>query len=320
MRDRKHKTTVDQREPVAAERRGNRNPIGAVAVDERGRGAVNRRVLVMQERDRNRFTIEARREQASRYVRCGIVTRGNFLAFAQRSAAVIQVVVPHFRRRRHRRVDETQNVGLKFEAVVDTERIGLFRKFDRVLLAHRQAPDDDARQTVLAFQPDQPIGEHRERQDENAWPMRDEILPVRTLRRRQRCPCQLEILGPGRIGSKNQRRCAAKRRVMFDIVANRRFERRNQLRLGVRPQKIDQPNFGCFMVMQRNDRKSPRLGIRQRNEILRIYALEDQAIVAGRRSETMAIDVRRTVLAVQPGVVERRAIRAPRPGIPPCRR
>ena len=62
------------------------------------------------------------------------------------------------------------------------------------------------------------------------------------------------------------------------------------------------------MVMQRNDRKSPRLGIRQRNEILRIYALEDQAIVAGRRSETMAVDVRRTVLAVQPDVVERRAI------------
>ena len=52
--------------------------------------------------------------------------------------------------------------GGELVAAVDAERIGLLGERDNVLLAGLKSPDHDARQTILAFEPYEPVLEDHE--------------------------------------------------------------------------------------------------------------------------------------------------------------
>ena len=231
MGDRIDEAAVDERQAVGVERGGDGDAVGAVAIDEAGRGPVERRVLAEQDRDRHGLAVGGRREQPPRHIVGWIVSARHFPPLAQDSRALRQVIVPHFGRRRHRRIAEAQRVGRKLVAVLDAERIGFLVEGDRVLLAAGEMPHDDARQTVGAFQPDQPVGEHHMGENEYSRAMRDEVAPMRAARVRQRRDNELEVLGAVGVGEQNQRRFAREGGMMLDFVAQRRLARGDQRRL-----------------------------------------------------------------------------------------
>ena len=78
----------------------------------------------------------------------------------------------------------------------------------------------------------------------------------------QRRPRDLEIFGVPRIGVDNERRNAVKIRMMLDLVAHRRLARGHQHRLGAEVFKIDEPRFGCVVIVHRDRGKPPRLKTR----------------------------------------------------------
>ena len=102
----------------------------------------------------------------------------DLLPLAQPSRAMGEIIVPDFRRRRHRRIAELQRIGVEFVSRIEAERIGLLVERDDVFLAVGEPPHHDAGETVLALQPDQPAGKDREAQDVDAGPMGNDIAPM----------------------------------------------------------------------------------------------------------------------------------------------
>ena len=78
-----------------------------------------------------------------------------------------------------------------------------------MLVAARKVTHHDARQPVLALEPDQPVGQYGEGQKIDAGTVRNEVAPMRAIRGRERRDRDLEILRAVRIGEDEQGRRAA---------------------------------------------------------------------------------------------------------------
>jgi hypothetical protein len=115
-----------------------------------------------------------------------------------------------------------------------------------------------ARQAILALEPDEPVFENYERQDIDAWPVRNEIAPVCPTGRGERCPNNLEIFGAIGIGADDQRRAAVEGRMVFHFVLDAGLARGNERRLGIGCGKIDEPRFRCFVIVGRNIAEASR--------------------------------------------------------------
>jgi hypothetical protein len=162
--------------------------------------------------------------------------------------------------------------------------------------------------------PDQPVGEHRERQDVDAGPVRNEIAPMRPAGARERRDRDLEILGAVGVGVDEQHRLAAIGGMMIDIVEQRSLARRHQHGQRVGGAQIDQAGFRCLVVVGRDLGEMSRLQFRDRDEVAWIGRLVDEHVVGRGSAEAMAKHARRAVLRVEPHVVERRRIRGPHRG------
>ena len=132
---------------------GHGDAVGAVAVEQQRRGAVERRALAVEQRDRHALAVGGRRQQPARDVVGGVVAARHLLRLAQGARARLHVVVEDLGRRGHRRVGEAQRRGVELVAAGDAQRIGLLGEGDGVLGAVGEAADDDARQAVLALEP-----------------------------------------------------------------------------------------------------------------------------------------------------------------------
>ena len=266
MRDRIDKAAIDQRQPRRAEPGRNRNAVGAIAIHQAGRCAVERCVLAVKHRHRDEFAIRCLCLQASCDIGGRIVAGRNFLALAQHACALDEVVVPDFVRCRHRRIGEAQRVGLEFVTRIGTERISLLSKRDGVFLAGLKLVHNDAWQAVGALEPDQPVGIDGECQHVDAWTIRHEILPVFVRRRRHGRPDDFEILRFVRIGADDERRCAAEIGMMLDLVVDVRPPRRHQRRRGFRVGQIEQPAFRGFVIVNGNLRIAAGLQVYERTQ------------------------------------------------------
>ena len=110
MRDGENESAIDQRQPVGAERRRDRQPIGAVAVEQARRRPVEDQALAVEDGDRHGFAVGGRRQQAPRHIGGRIVAARNLLALAQGPVLRHEVVVPDLGGRRHRRIGEAQEM------------------------------------------------------------------------------------------------------------------------------------------------------------------------------------------------------------------
>ena len=142
--------------------------------------------------------------QAAGDVVGGVMAARHLLRLAQDARARLHVVVVHLRRRRHRRIGEAQRRRVELVAGRHAQRVGLLVEVDGVLGAIGEAADDDARQPVLALEPDQVALEGDRLQDQAARLVRDHLAPVLALRVGQRRLADAEVLGAARVGGDDQ--------------------------------------------------------------------------------------------------------------------
>ena len=204
------------------------------------------------------------RLQAARHVGGRIVPARHLLALAQRARAS-QVVVPDLVRRRHRRIVEAQPIGVELVAALGAERIGFLGERDRVLFAARDVAHHDARQAVLALEPDQPIRESVTSSTiaRRAGAGRDRASS-RGRRGQAACSTILKSSAPSALVRMISTRRPS--RMMLDVVLHRRLARRDQPRLRVRIGEIDQPAFRRLVIVHRNDREAAGLRAAERDE------------------------------------------------------
>src|SRR6185295_2387832 len=128
---------------------GNGDAVSAVAVEEQGRGAVERRTLLVDERNRHRLAVGRGGKQPARHVVGGVVPARDLLRLTQKACARLHVVVEHLRRRRHRGIGKAQGGGVELVKSRHAQRIGLLIEGDGVLGIVLETAHDDARQAVF---------------------------------------------------------------------------------------------------------------------------------------------------------------------------
>ena len=165
MGDGVDEAAIDQAQRIGGEAGRNGHAVGAVAIEQEGRRAVELRLLAIEQRHRDRLAVLRRRHDAARDVERWIVAARNFLSLAKLSLPRVHIVVEDLRRRRHRRIGEAQTRRVVLVAVRDAERIGLLGEGDGVLFAVGEAPHDDARQSILALEPSRESPYRRRRRE-----------------------------------------------------------------------------------------------------------------------------------------------------------
>ena len=131
-----------------------------------------------------------------------------------------------------------------FVAGAHAERVGLFVEGDGVLLAVGEAADDDARQAILALQPDEEVLEGDDVEDQPPGPVRLDLAPVLAARVVGRRLDDAEILGAAGIGQDDQPAFMMVDRI-FVLGLARRYETRRRVRIG----RIDQADLGGLVVV-----------------------------------------------------------------------
>ena len=311
MGDRIDEAAIDERQSVGGESGGHRDAIGPIAIKEAGRGAVQRQIAAVEEGNGHRLAIGGRRQQAARHVASRIMTGGDLLAFAHGARARRHVVVIGLGRRRHRGIGETQQVCRKLEARVHAERISLLCEVYGMLRAVGERPHHDARQPVLALEPDEPVGKHRDRQDHPPIAMRHDLAPGLAPRRGQGRSDDLEVLGPVAVGEDDEAGYAVKNRMVLGLVANPHFARRHQAGSGVGRAEVDKAYLGGLVIMDRDRGERSRLRLAKRDEHACIRLLMDENVVADGIAEPVPVDPRRPMIVIDPDVEERPSVGAP---------
>ncbi len=184
----------------------------------------------------------------------GVVAGRDFLALAQHPRPLRHVVIVDFGRRRHRRIGEAQIGGLEFVAAHRVQRIGGLVEGDGVLLTAREIADDDGGQRIGALQPHHVAGIKLDIEDVDAFAIRDQVAPVRPLRRFERRGDDLEVDGAVGIGEDEQFVAAVGDRILHAALAACDQARR---RVGIG--KIDQALLGGFVVAA-GDHAKPAAG------------------------------------------------------------
>jgi hypothetical protein len=175
-----------------------------------------------------------------------------------------------------------------------------------VLLGRPDVPDDDPGLGVLALQADEVARQRHVEQDHHAGAVRDEIAPGLEARARDRRGHDLEVLRPAVVRQDHEVRA-----VVLDRVAHHRPVGRDQPRLGVRVEAVDEPDFRGLVVTGRDGHERLRGGHLNVHEPAGVGFLVDQFVLVGGLAEPVTHHARGAVVFVQLDVVE--ALRVPGP-------
>ena len=228
-----------------------------------------------------------------------IVAGGNLLRLQELTLARSHIVFVELRRRRHRRIGKADRFGIIFRAALQPERIGLFLEGDCVLVAALAVADDDARQPVFAFEPQDEVAVCVVRQDQPSWLVRDDLAPVLPAGRGDGRFHDLEVLGAVGIGQ-DEEDVAALRHVVFDAPV----ALRDQLRRRQRFARRDEPDLGRLVVVDIDEDEVVEPAAADAHEESGVGLFIDQAVVLGRRADAVIKELRRAVVGVEPRVEE----------------
>ena len=177
MRDRIHKSAIHQGQAIRVEASRYGYAVAAIPIQQAGCRAVELRFPVIQQRHRHALAVFGRRMDTARDIGLGIMAGRHFLHFQQRAFTRLHIVVEQFRRRCHRRIAEADDIGVEFHRSGKAQRIGLLIEGDRVLLAVRGPPDDNARKSVFALHPDKMAFEYAVTEKKPARLVRNDVGP-----------------------------------------------------------------------------------------------------------------------------------------------
>ena len=244
MGDGVDEAAIDQRERVGHEACRNGDAVGAVAVEQKRRAAVELRILAIEQSHRNGLAVLRRCKDAPRHVEARVVSARNLLRLPQGALLRLHIVVIGLGGGRHRRIGEAQRRRVVFVARAHAERIGFLVESDGMFFAVRETADDNARQSILPFQPDEEILERDHIEDQPSRPVRFDLGPI--LGRGGVCGRldDAEIVRTSRIGQNNEPPFVVAHGV-FVFGRARCHEPRRRVRVG----RVDQAHFGRFVVV-----------------------------------------------------------------------
>ena len=299
-------TTVGERQCGGGEGGGNGDAVSAITIKQARGGTVKRHILAIEQGDRHQLAIMRRGHDAAGDVIIRIVAGRHFLRLQQCALARHHVIIEQLARRRHRGIGEADDVGVIFRRAMQAERIGLFGKGDGMFLAGAAVADDDARQAVAAFQPDQVAGIGIDGENEAALLMRYDFFPVFLARRCHRRFHDAEILGVAVIGE-DEKDIAAFAHRIFDAF----FALRYDSRLGRQVFGGENAIFAGLMVVNVDEDEIVENRRADAHEETGILFLIDQPVGRLRLADDMVEDLGGTVVLVLQRIEEALAIGRP---------
>ena len=260
----------------------------------------------MQDRDRHLCAVMRGGHDARGDVVGRVVAGWNLLAFTQYARTRRHVVIIDFRRRRHRRIGESQIGGLEFVAAHGVKRIGGLVEGNGVLFAALEVADDDRGQRVGALQPDHVAGIELDIEHIDALAVWNQVAPIGALGRGERRADDLEVDGAIRIGENEQFITAIGERILHAL-----FARGDEARGRFGMLEIDQPLLGGFMVTSGDHAEAAGRTLMQMGEPAGILLFIDKRIVSLFRAKPMPPHLHRTVVVVELDIEEAVAVLAP---------
>ncbi len=152
MGDGVDEAAVDQRQAVGREAGVHRVAIGAVAVDEQRRAAVEPEVATIHERDRHALAVVGAGEDAARDIGRGVEVLRRRLLLAQDALAMDEIVVVDLLAAGHRGEAEAKGRRIEFVDRLERQRVGLRLEGDLVRAPVGERVDDEMGDVVLARQ------------------------------------------------------------------------------------------------------------------------------------------------------------------------
>ena len=246
---------IHQAESVGGEGGRDGHAVGAIAIEQKRRRAVELRVLAVEQRDRDRLAVLGGRHNAARDIGGWIVTARNFLSLTKDPLTRAHVVVDHLGRRRHGGVGEAQGRRVVFVAGRETKRVSRLVEGNGVLVSVVEASHHDARQTVLALEPHQVIfvGDHIE--DQPARPMRLDLAPGLASGILDRRLDDAVVLGAAGIGEDDEIVALMVHGIVVLLLA-----RGDQARRRKRIVCVNQADLGSLMVVHAEEQETAALG------------------------------------------------------------
>ncbi|ENN86178.1 hypothetical protein RHSP_33602 [Rhizobium freirei PRF 81] len=297
---------VRKRQAVGVEAGRNGDAVGAVAIEQAGSRAVERRVLAVKQRYRHLFAVPCGREDAPGDVVRGIVAGGHFLSLQKGAFARHHIVVEELARRRHRRVGEADDVGIVFRSPLQAERIGLLFEGDGMFFARTAIADDDARQAVLAFQPDEMAGIGHVVEDQRAWLVGHHLAPVFLARLVGWRHHDLEILGVAVVGQDVEDVAA-----FGNLILDPRLASGHDLGFGGQVGCRDDAVFAGLVVVDVDEDVVVEQRAADTHEEAGIFLFIDEPVLRLRRAKDVVEDFRRAMILVLQRVEEALAVGRP---------
>ncbi len=165
-----------------------------------------------------------------------------------------------------------------------------------MLFAVGEATHDDARQSVLALEPNEKVFIGDDVEYQPAGLMRLDLPPMLAARRIDRRLDDSIILGAAGIGQDDQPPV-----VMIDRVIVLGLARRNEARRRQRIGGIDQADLGRLVIVHAEQKEAAILGRAEAEEIARIGLLVDES-VGSIGADRMTQHAARAMLVIQPYV------------------
>ena len=295
---------IHQRERGDAEGGRNGDAVGAIAIQHQRRAAIDRRVAVIQDGDRDLRAVMALGHDAANDIILRIVTGGHFLALQQRAFLAAQIVVIRLFRRGRALIGEAQHIGRELVTGRGAQRIGLLVEVDIILLAGRIFMHDDTRQGVFALDTDLPVGKADDAIDQRARTMGNKVLPVLATRIVERGRDDLVIDGTIQICPEVET-VAGFGEIVFNVI----LAGRDQHRIGSRIIGVEQADLVRGVPAGIDDDVIIVVAQTDRDEIAVIGLLIDQL---GRTAiGGLTIDPLGPAIIVAPDPVQRGAVIGP---------
>ena len=174
-----------------------------------------------------------------------------------------------------------------------------------MLFAVGETAHDDAREAVLALEPQEKILESDHIEDEPAGPMRLDLAPMLAARGRNRRLDNAVILGASGIGEDDEASL-----VVFDAVIVLGLAGRDEAGRGARIGRIDEADLGGFVVVDAEQKVAAVLRRADAEEVAGVGLVVHETV--GRiATDRVAQQTARAVLVVEPNIEEVAAVGAP---------
>jgi hypothetical protein len=183
---------------------------------------------------------------------------------------------------------------------------GLLVESDRMLAAVGEAADDDARQAVLALEPNEVVCEGHQIEKQPARLVRQDLAPVLDARIGHRSLADAEVLRAGGVRHDEKAIAVVVHGILVAVLAPS-----HQPHRPVGPVGLDQVDFVGLVVVGVDRNEPAGLGLADADIEADVLLLVDERVLFGRRAEPVPVHEQGPVVVVQPHVEQGAGVARP---------